>query len=234
MVERKKLTKLKFKLNIYNQKPVDIDFECKSLIIAGYTGRNIDAVNQHIEELKSENIPSPDTIPAFWQVTPDLLTTDTQIQINGERTNGEIEFVILKTDNETYVTVGSDHTDRKIERSDFTLSKQKCAKIVSDNLWLYDDLVEHWDDLILRSWTSNQNGRDLYQQGNVSKCLKPTDLLVKMKETELLIDTSGLALYCGTLSTVPGKMIYSDTFYMEIEDPIFNRKINHSYKINKD
>jgi len=36
------------------------------LVIAGYTGRNTDAVNQHILELQAHGITPPEMIPMFW------------------------------------------------------------------------------------------------------------------------------------------------------------------------
>jgi hypothetical protein len=44
-----------------------------------------------------------------------LISNATAIQVSGPDTSGEVEFVLLSKPDGMYVTVGSDHTDRKAE-----------------------------------------------------------------------------------------------------------------------
>ena len=52
----------------------------------------------------------------------------------------------------TFVGCGSDHTDRKVEAYSVTVSKQMCDKPIASELWELEEVVGHWDQMILRSW----------------------------------------------------------------------------------
>ena len=53
----------------------------------------------------------------------------------------------------------------------------KLAKPIAQNLWFYDDVIEHWDQLVLRSFAHETGGRTLYQEGPVTTMLPPKNLL---------------------------------------------------------
>jgi hypothetical protein len=48
--------------------------------------------------------------------------------------SGEAEFVLYQLDDGLWLGLGSDHTDRKAETVDVTLSKQMCARPVGSTL----------------------------------------------------------------------------------------------------
>ena len=54
-----------------------------------------------------------------------------------------------------FVGCGSDHTDRKVEAYSVTVSKQMCDKPIASGLWELEDVIGHWDKMILRSWASS-------------------------------------------------------------------------------
>jgi len=64
-------------------------------------------------------------------VPPERVTTAPSVRVRGSHTSGEVEFVLFKTGSGTLVTVGSDHTDRELEKSDVPLSKAVCPKVVA-------------------------------------------------------------------------------------------------------
>src|SRR3546814_9862908 len=74
-------------------------------------------------------------------------------------------------------SLGSDHTDRKAEAAGVALSKQLCSKVVGTQLWRYDEVVPHWDSLILRAWATIDGARVLYQEGAVAALRSPADLM---------------------------------------------------------
>src|SRR3954470_17604627 len=131
----------------------------KELVIAGWTGRDEQALRKHIKELEELGVKAPKTTPIFYRVAASLLTHADEIQVSGPDTSGEVEFVLLKKETTLFVTVGSDHTDRKAETINVSLSKQLCAKPICPRSWRYDEVKPHWEELKLRSWIFEKNNK---------------------------------------------------------------------------
>ena len=194
----------------------------KSLVVAGWTGRNVAALEAHIKELEAIGVKRPKTVPIFYRVARSLLTSDGAIEVMADKSSGEVEFVLYQFDDGLWLGVGSDHTDRKAETVGVTLSKQLCAKPVGTQLWRYDEVKPHWEKLVLRSWTDGE----LYQEGPVTAMRAPEDLLQRYGGLR-----QGWAMFCGTLAAKggirPGKV-----FRMELDDPVLKRKLKHEYGIH--
>ena len=190
------------------------------LVIAGWTGRDEAALRKHIRELEDIGVKPPRTTPIFYRVSSLLLTNSTEIQVSGPDTSGEVEFVLISKPDGLWVTVGSDHTDRKAETISVSLSKQLCEKPVANDAWRYDEVKPHWEKLVLRSWADG----DLYQEGLVTAMRAPEDL---MKRYPL---KAGYAMFCGTLAAKNG-IRPAGRFSMELDDPVLKRKLRHEYRI---
>ena len=199
----------------------------KELVIAGWTGRDVAALEKHIRELEAIGVKRPKTTPIFYRVAASLLTSSDAIEVLGDQSSGEAECVVYSIDGDLFVGVGSDHTDRKAEAVGVSLSKQMCAKPVSREVWRFDDVAGHWDKLVLRSYASVGGERRLYQEGSVKAMRPPTELFRLYGGGGL---AAGTAMFCGTLA-VHGAITPSDAFEMELEDPVLGRKITHSYRI---
>jgi hypothetical protein len=195
-------------------------FAVKDLVIAGWTGRDEAALQKHIKELEEIGVKPPKATPIFYRVSANLLTSETEIQVSGPDTSGEVEFVLLKTGNDLRVAVGSDHTDRKAETIGVSLSKQLCAKPVSRDSWLYNEVKPHWEKLTLRSWADGE----LYQEGPVTAMRSPEDLMGRYPLKP------GYAMFCGTLAAKGGIRVAA-RFAMELEDPVLGRKLRHEYSV---
>src|SRR5580700_7487167 len=89
--------------------------EIHDLVIAGWTGRDVEALNHHIEELKAIGVQPPSQVPIYYRVAASLLTQAVSIQVLGDDTSGEVEPVLMGASDRLWVTVGSDHTDRRVE-----------------------------------------------------------------------------------------------------------------------
>jgi hypothetical protein len=201
----------------------------RHLALAGWAGRNQAAVEAHIRELEALGTPRPSHTPVFYRVSASLLTTSEAIQVVGDETSGEVEFVLVPSDDRLWVGLGSDHTDRGLERHNVALSKQLCAKVVAPTLWRFDDVAPHWDQVILRSWAHRGGERQLYQRATFAAIL-PADRLLALyaaAEGEL---ASGSALFGGTIATVDA-IAPADEFEMEMEDPVIGRTLRHRYRI---
>jgi hypothetical protein len=200
----------------------------KNLVIAGWTGRNVEALEAHIKELEAIGVKRPKSVPIFYRVARSLLTTQGSIEVMADKSSGEVEFVLFALDDGLWVGLGSDHTDRQAETVGVTLSKQLCAKPVGDRLWRYDEVKPHWDKLKLRSFVPDGGKRRLYQEGPVTNMRSPEELTRLYTGGDKL--PAGTAMFCGTFA-VHGEISYSGTFEMELEDPVLGRKLTHSYKI---
>ena len=199
-----------------------------NLVIAGWTGRNVAALEAHIKELEALGVKRPKSVPIFYRVAAQLLTTADKIEVMADKSSGEVEFVLYALDDGMWLGVGSDHTDRKAETIGVTLSKQMCAKPVGPRLWRYDEVKPHWDKLVLRSYVPDGGKRRLYQEGPVTNMRSPEELIRLYTGGDRL--APGTAMFCGTFA-VHGGMSYAGTFDMELEDPVLGRKLTHSYKI---
>jgi Protein of unknown function (DUF2848) len=195
--------------------------EFTQLVIAGWTGRDEAALRKHVRELEELGVKPPKTTPIFYRVAADLLTTASEIQVSGADTSGEVEFVLLAKRDGLWVTVGSDHTDRKAETISVSLSKQLCAKPIARDAWRYDEVKDHWERLTLRAWADGE----LYQEGSVTAMRSPEDLLARHPLKP------GWAMFCGTLAA-KGGIRPASIFRMELEDPVRKRKLAHEYRIS--
>ena len=201
----------------------------KSLVIAGWTGRNVAALEAHIKELEAIGVKRPKTVPIFYRVACSLLSTASSIEVMADKSSGEVEFVLFALEDGLWLGVGSDHTDRKAETVGVTLSKQLCAKPVGDRLWRYDEVKPHWDKLVLRAFVPGDGGkRRLYQEGPVTNMRAPEELMRLYTGGDRL--APGTAMFCGTFA-VHGGMCYGGLFEMELDDPVLKRKLSHSYRI---
>jgi len=200
------------------------------VVVAGWTGRNVEALEKHIVELEELGVPRPSTVPCFYRVSTEGFTNGENLQFLGDTSSGEVEFVLIGSDDGMLLGVGSDHTDREVETYSVPVSKQMCAKPVSPQVWRYDDVVDHFDDLILRAWATENGEKKLYQEGGVTAMRPPEELigLYMPGETQL---PAGMAMYCGTLAAIGG-IRPAERFDVEIEDPVLGRKISYGYNVN--
>lgn len=200
--------------------------EINHLIIAGWTGRNQDAVEKHIRELEAIGVKRPSSTPIYYRVGASLLTSAINIEVIGSASSGEVEPVIYRLDGELWVGLGSDHTDREAETVGVTLSKQLCPKPVGDMLWRFADVQDRWDDLEISSHVVESSGRRLYQKGTLSLMRRPEWLIDDATGNAGLPD--GSAMFCGTLA-VHGGITPSTTFEMSLRDPKSGESLQWQY-----
>ncbi|HEX4149732.1 MAG TPA: DUF2848 domain-containing protein [Pirellulales bacterium] len=211
---------------------VPIEVAVRRLVNAGYVGRNQAAVRAHIAELAAEGIAPPASLPVLFPLAADNITTAERIEVLGEQTSGEVEFVLLVSRDDVLVGVGSDHTDRALERQSVGKSKQVCKNVVSPDVWRYRDVRDHWDELILRSWVHCPvTGREIiYQQGALAEILSADDLLQLVRSRLSDGQGEGLVIFSGTLPALGGKFIASDYFRGELHDPRTEKTLRCVYR----
>ena len=197
-------------------------------VIAGWTGRDPVARDKHIAELEALGIVRPATTPIYYRCSARRLTLEDRIEVCGSESSGEVEFVLIGWQGRTFVGLGSDHTDRKVESYNVTVSKQMCDKPVASTVWELEDVIGHWDKLILRSWTWINGKRELYQEGTLDAMLPVKELLAKGFDGGKLPD--GCAMFGGTFAA-KGGIRPADRFEYELEDPVLKRVIGHAYDV---
>lgn len=201
----------------------------RDLVIAGWTGRNAEAVEKHIVELEALGVARPASVPCFYRVSAALLTTAESLDVVGAETSGEVEFVLFSLEDGLWVGVGSDHTDRKTETYSVAVSKQACPKPVGPKLWRYSEVADHWDQLTLRSYAVEGGERQLYQEGKVTHLRPPEDLIRRYTDGRSGLPPS-TAMFCGTLPALTA-VKGASAFEIQLEDPVLGRILRHRYQV---
>lgn len=223
------MSQLSFKLQRSRRR---IRFSPQRVIIAGYTGRNQQEVRAHIDELAAHGIPAPAEIPTVFRTTLDRLTTAREAEVLGGHSSGEAEVVLLVSGDTWWVAVGSDHTDRDLEKLSITASKQVCPKPVSAEVWKYSDVRDRWDDLVLRSWVGEKGRDQLYQEGRMSAVLAPEELLgILRRRLGKLVE--GAAIFTGTIPLIGGAFAPKPYFEAELFDPKTKRSLRCAYRVRR-
>ena len=209
---------------VNGEKPVDCSFE--QLVVAGWTGRNKDAVNHHIEELALLGISPPSAAPLYYRVSNDLLTQASSIQVVGSGSSGEVEPLIIRQKDQWFLGLASDHTDRELEAHSVAASKQACAKPVAHHVWELDSVIDHLDDIQLRCSIVENKERVLYQSGSLASILPLKTLINEINLKEYA------AMLCGTLPAI-GSVRAASEYHMELHDPVLDRRISLQYSVSE-
>lgn len=208
-----------------------VSLELKGALICGYTGRDQHAVRQHISELEKQGIAPPPSVPMFYPKANWGICAGGDIQVQGGETSGEVEFVLLVHQGTVYVGLGSDHTDRELEKHSVVKSKQVCPSVLARTLWLYEEIEDHWDDIEMRSWVTCGGDKRLYQQSKVASLLRPDDLLSKIRE-RACHKPEDLAIFSGTSSLLTDGFVFANRFEAELSDPVLQRAIRLAYDVH--
>jgi hypothetical protein len=212
--------------NETQRKTISID----RVVIGGWTGRDVAALEAHIEELAELGIPRPAEVPMFYRTSAAHLTTADEIQVVGGDSSGEVEYFVVSLDGVLWIGAASEHTDRKVEAHGITIAKQLCEKPLAGVLWPVSEVAGHWDQLILRAWIIEDGKRVLYQEGTLSEMRHVDELIERYTEGGKLTD--GTLMFGGTLAAIGGVRPAS-RFEFEIADPILERRIGHGYDIRE-
>jgi hypothetical protein len=204
-----------------------LNADINNLVIAGWAGRDMAAIEHHIEELEALGISRPSTVPLFYRVAANQLSQQKDVQVLGAESSGEVETFVFNAGGELYVSIASDHTDRKLEAHSVAFSKQACIKPVADSAWKLADVIEYWDELVIRSWIEENGSTVLYQEGPLASLRTPGDLIARFTDGSATLP-EGCGMTCGTVGAIGG-IRAAAAFTMELFDPRRNRTLRHSY-----
>jgi len=197
-------------------------------VIAGWTGRDPVARDRHIAELEAIGIARPASTPIYYRVSARRLTTADSIEVSGGDSSGEVEFVLIGWQGRIFVGLGSDHTDRKVETYSVTVSKQMCDNVMAPVLWETEDIMGHWDRMVMRAFAWIEGARVLYQEGTLDNLLPVDELIRGCFGAKGLPD--GCAMFGGTFAA-KGGIRPASRFEFELEDPVLKRSIRHGYDV---
>ena len=217
--------------NAASSAPATLTVVPTQFVIAGWTGRNAEAIEHHIQELAALGIARHSQVPLYYRASAALLTTAPSIETLGLGASGEAEPMLLMAQGQWWLGLGSDHTDREVESYSVAVSKQMCAKPVAPTVWRWAEVQNHQDQLQLQSeiWEGGQ--WVIYQKG----------LLSAIRPLQSLRDgfwpagqaAEGSVMLCGTLGAIPnaqGKGIrWAEKMRLTLHDPVLNRSISHTY-----
>jgi len=159
------------------------------------------------------------------------LVTDSEIEVYSGETSGEVEYVLLvENEGKSYVGLGSDHTDRRLEETDIPRSKQICPNVLSRKVWPLEQVMDHWDDLVMRSKVVSSGREVLYQEGQLALILGPEDLMAFVR-SKMPGPLDGTVIYSGTLGMLTGGFVYGERFEAELVDEKLNRRLELAYEI---
>jgi len=207
-----------------------IEFGYDKVYIIGYAGRDIKKTQEHIDELEKElGVKPPKKIPTIFECSKELVTQNTDLRFVDEMTSGECEYVILKKDNSIYIALGSDHTDRKLESVSVPKSKQVCLKPISKDIWNYNHIKDHWDDIELKSYVIVDDKEIEYQAGTLKDILPVETILNELENRIGNIDNA--IIFSGTVP-LKNNFAYGTKFRAEMIDKKLNKIIDLNYKIS--
>ena len=203
-----------------------IRFELRRVIAAGYTGRDRELVQAHIDELAEQGIAPPANVPILFPVMPTLVTTADEIAVLGATSTPEIEVALFRAGGIDYVAVASDHTDREAEQRSITLAKNLCPKPVSPAAWPVAPLLDHWDELELGLVCDGV----VIQRGTLGMVMAHADLLAFAARHDGA-EHEGRLLLSGTVPTLAEPPRDRARFEMTLTDPVLGRRLEHAYTV---
>jgi len=185
---------------------VRLTLEPEVFVIAGYTGRDREQVQRHIDELAHEGIAPPPEVPMLYPMPTEILTTDSDITVTSTQSSGEVEPVLVSVDGTLYLGIGSDHTARDVERDDIATSKRICPKPLGKTLVQVTALDASFDDIRLESAIDGEP----YQSGTFAQ-IAPLATLLELFSSRHATAKS-FVLFCGTVPLIGGAFRFGKRF----------------------
>ena len=207
----------------------ELVFPVQRLVCAGWVGKDKQALQAHIKELEEIGIEGPTRTPIHMNFATHLVAVADEVDVISGESSGEVEYVVLLQGGETYIGAGSDHTDRGFEKFSIPASKHMYVKPIAPEVWRLEEVREHWDEILMRSWVTLDGEKLLYQEGALAEILDVDGILGPLPAEDGL-GREGLVMFSGTVASKMG-MVYGDKFDFELEDPVLKRRIGHGYRI---
>lgn len=204
-----------------------ITLEVRRALALGATGRDAEKVQRHIARMTEMGVKPPPHVPMLYPLMPTLVTNASDIGVIGTDSTPEVEAVLFTCQGVDYVTVGSDHTDRRIEAASSLQGKNSCPKVVGTTAWPLAEVREHWDALQLRA----SCGEILLQEGGVANLLPITTLAEFVAHHDGAL-SDGRLFFGGTVPVLGAPPKRGATITLELRDPVLARVLTHIYTVH--
>jgi hypothetical protein len=208
--------------------PERLEFAVRRVLIAGFTGRDSTAVQAHLDELQVLGAPVPEKVPLIIPLNANQLTTKKHLYVNGQFTSGEAEPVVVFDGGRRFLTVGSDHTDREIERESIVRSKEACDKVMASSVIDLDSLGDP-DAVELESFLDEDE--HAYQHGSLAHLLPLPDIERTAKSLGWALG-DGDVLFMGTLPVSDGALRPARRFRAILRHPSSSQQIELNYTVS--
>jgi uncharacterized protein DUF2848 len=210
---------------------VAVEVTPRRLLIAGFTGRDEQGVRRHVEELEAIGVSVPDELPAYYPLDASLLVAagSEALSVRSEAVTGEVEPVLVKADHGGwYLGIGSDLTDRDLERTSIPGSKA-CVKPVGVDVWPLEDVIDRWDDLRIQAFEAHEDEGTLTQDGTLGELL-PAVAILERGGIEPGSVHAGTIVFCGTVPrTAPHA--FAPRFRGHLIDDDTGRSLRLTYEV---
>lgn len=211
--------------------PVDVDFvRCYNL---GFTMRDKAKMQAHLEECYKLGVKELicERPPLVMPISVWATLTDDVISVQRPKTSGEVEIVTIQdSDGQVYVTVGSDHTDRSLEGHDIPWAKQVTPNIFAPQVWRWEDVKDHWDQITMESWVVDQGEEVKYQEASVAEFWAPDEMLQGVRES--VVEVPGaIILFSGTVVSIEERLRFAEQWTIRMTDPVLGRSLEHTYRV---
>jgi hypothetical protein len=170
--------------------------------------------------------------PLVMPISSWAVLTDNHIGVQRPKTSGEVEIVTIVDENdEVFVSVGSDHTDRSLETIDIPWSKQVAPNVVAPQMWRWNDVKDHWDDIHMESWVIDQGATVKYQEAMVNEFWTPAEMVQGLRDSVTRVAGANI-LFSGTVVSIGEKLRFAESWTIKMTDPVLNRVIEHTYTVD--
>lgn len=207
-----------------------VTVEISTLVLAAFAGRDREATERHILDMRKKGVARPASVPSFHRVIPTLLSQADGQEVHGGDTTPEVEFVIFSHAGEHFVTVGNDQCDLAVEAAGMAgKSKNLCNKMVARSAWPLREVVDHWDRLRLQMLVNET----VVVDESVSLLLPPTELLAMAKTVTGRATNDNLMVFSGTVGAL--KSLPATTYRVGIRlvDPHLKRSLDHLFTVTQ-
>ena len=150
--------------------PIQVDV--KTIGCSRNASRDIEAAEKYLEGWRAKGYKAHPAAGVCFR-SRYLLTNEDTIEVQGAQTSGEVEFVAFRHAGNLYISTGSDHNDRSLEDLqtamlgkvfDSAKLKQMAPAVVAKDAWLYSDVKDHWDQIVLKSSVTEAGQKMPFQE----------------------------------------------------------------------
>lgn len=210
----------------------EVSVQVRSLLNAGYAGRDQAQVRAHIDELAALGVPAPSATPALYPVADYLAQQTDVVQVQHARTSGEAEWALVVAGPEAddvLVTAACDHTDRDLEVHGVAWSKNCGPDVLARSAWRLTEIVGHLDQIELIGRVGPD--RTEIQRATLDALLPPQYWLDQLAADHRAV--TGTVLLSGTVAMNHGVDPFADRWEVELADPVTGRSISVAYQVEQ-